>query len=55
MKRVCFHCAPRVLVRRAIAQALRKHRTVRAAAKAMGIPRATFHDRAVALGLAGPR
>lgn len=55
MKRVCFNCAPRALVRKVIARAWRKHGSVRAAAKALGVPRATFHDRAVALGIAGPR
>lgn len=55
MKRVCFRCATRTIVRRAIVTALRKHGTIRAAAKALGIPRATFHDRAVALGVARVR
>ncbi len=47
--KVCLHCSPARVVRRVIASALRTHGTVRAAAKSLGVPTATFHDKAVAL------
>jgi transcriptional regulator with GAF, ATPase, and Fis domain len=38
-------------LRAAIAGALRKHRTIRAAAKALGLARSTLHDKAVSFGI----
>lgn len=48
---VTFAAKQRKELRAAIAKALREHGNVRDAAKALGMPRSTLHDRAVDYGI----